>query len=350
MEGSNEEIITPLKKKSLLWLLGLLLAAGLVFGLLYNVRLSQLKSTLSSWSSLHLALAAVCALIAILMRGLRWGLILDQLGNRNYGLAMNMAHVGLMLNAIFPLRTGDLYKVFFVGRLGLLPYHKALIALIFERALDALVLYGFYIVSIFMLGETNKAHIDIYGAQVPKDYIANAFDSLALLIAGVFAFFYLLQLRVAKQILIAAYRLSRGFAHKGLRKLYVIHESFIEVVRQIRNPLSLALILILSLLPWILFAFSIYIVSLGFQGAQLDFTHAIFVASVALIAVQLPSIPGGWGLFEAGGVIAIVSYSSLNVPIAFSVVLMAHLCQYIPTILAGLFSQVILLIKPQLKT
>jgi uncharacterized protein (TIRG00374 family) len=347
---SNEKGIILKSLRKLIYsrfFLGLLIAVVLINSLLYNVNFGQLKSMLSSWNLIYFSLATFCALAAILMRGYRWGLIVDQLGKRDYVLAMHMTHVGLMLNAVLPLRTGDFYKVIFVGRSGTLSYHKAVVALIFERVLDILVLYSFYLFGLFMLGKPNSAPVDLFGENIPKNLITNAFDSLAVAIASVLMIFIFLQSRVAKKILIDVYRNGSGLFHSSLRKFYMTQKSFAEAVRLIRSPFHLAFIFILSLLPWLLFALSIHIVSYGIQGAQLDFIHAIFVASVALLSVQLPSVPGGWGLFEAGGVFAIISYSNLDISIAFSVVLMAHLCQYIPTIVVGLCSQLSLLFKPQ---
>ena len=331
------------------FILGLLIAVVLIYSLLHSVDFGQLKSILSSGNLFFFSLAILCTLTAILIRGLRWGLIVDQFGKSDYILAMHMTHIGLMLNAVLPLRTGDFYKVVFVVQSGVLDYHKAVVASIFERLLDILVLYGFYLISLLMLGKPNSVPVDLFGVNLPKNFIANAFDSFAILIVSVLMFFIFLLSRVAKNILIAVYRHRGGILHAGLRKIYMIQKSFIGAIRLIRSPFYLAVIFILSLLPWLLFALSIHIVSYGFQGAHLDFIHAIFVASVALASVQLPSVPGGWGLFEAGGVFAIVSYSNLDISLAFSVVFIAHLCQYIPTLAVGLYSQLLLLFKPPLK-
>lgn len=331
------------------FLLGLLIAVVLIYSLLYNIDFGQLKSSLSGWNLISVGLATFCALTAILMRGFRWGLIIGQLGRKDYALAMHMTHVGLMLNAVLPMRTGDLYKVIFVRQSGIFSYHKAVVALVFERVLDVLVLYGFYLVALVMLGRPNSTPIDLFGENIPKNLIGTAFDALAIVIASVLVMFIFLQSRAAKQILVAAYRHCGGFLHNGLRKIYMIQKSFAETVHMIRSPLHLAFIFILSLVSWLLFALSIHIVSYGFQGAQLGFIHAMFVASVALLSVQLPSVPGGWGLFEAGGVFAIVSYSNLDISLAFSIVFIAHLSQYIPTILVGLYSQLLLLLTPLLQ-
>ena len=125
----------------------------------------------------------------------------------------------------------------------------------------------------------------------------------------------------------------------------MFQKSFMGAIRLIRSPFKLSFICILTLMIWLLFVLSVYIVSYGVEGVRLDFIHIIFVTSVALLSVQLPSVPGGWGLFETGGVLAIVSYANLDISTAFSVVFIAHLCQYIPSIIIGLYSQVLLLIS-----
>jgi uncharacterized protein (TIRG00374 family) len=339
-------IFKPSTKSICLRLLfGLSLTGFLTYGLLYNVKFGQLKPMLVSWDLINLCLAMLCALTAILIRGLRWALIVNQLGKTHYALAMHTAHAGLMLNAVLPLRTGDFYKVMFIGRTGNLSYNKAVVALAFERLLDVLILYSFYLIPLLMMGNPNSVPVNLFGKNIPKTLIYNVFDSLAIVIITVILIFLFLQSRLAIKCLISAYLCSKGLFHKGLRKLYIFHKSFTEAVLLIRSPFHLAFICILSLLPWLLFALSVYIVSFGVKGVHLDFIHVIFVTSVALLSVQLPSVPGGWGLFEMGGVVAIVSYSNLDISTAFSVVFIAHLCQYIPSIIVGLYSQLLLLIS-----
>ena len=109
------------------FLFGLSITGFLTYGLLYNVKFDQLKSMLVSWDLTNLFLALLCALIAIFIRGVRWALIVNQLGTIRYTLAIHTAHAGIMLNAVMPLRIGDIYKVMFIGRTGKFTYNKALV-------------------------------------------------------------------------------------------------------------------------------------------------------------------------------------------------------------------------------
>tara|TARA_A100001015_G_scaffold104711_1_gene116221 strand:- start:903 stop:1946 length:1044 start_codon:yes stop_codon:yes gene_type:complete len=337
------------KSICLRFLFGLSITGFLIYGILYNVKFDQLKSMLVSWDLNSLCLALLFALIGILIRGVRWALIVNQMGKAHYALAIHTAHAGIMLNAIMPLRIGDFYKVMFIGRTGKFTYNKALIALGFERLLDLLILYSFYLITLLMMGMPNSVPVNLFGQNIPKTFISNSFNSIAIIIMIIAFILLFLQSRFVKKFLISAYFSSKGLIHKSLFKLYMFQKSFIGAVRLVRSPFQLSFICILTLSLWLLFALSVYFVSFGVEDVHLDFIHIIFITSVALLSVQLPSVPGGWGLFEMGGVLAIVSYSNLDVSIAFSVIFIAHLCQYIPSIIIGLYSQLILLISSPLE-
>ena len=99
-----------------------------------------------------------------------------------YILAIHTAHAGIMLNAIMPLRIGDIYKVMFIGRTGKFTHNKSLVALGFERLLDLIILYSFFLITLFMIGKPDSVPVNLFGQNIPKTFISNSFDSLAIII------------------------------------------------------------------------------------------------------------------------------------------------------------------------
>jgi uncharacterized membrane protein YbhN (UPF0104 family) len=97
----------------------------------------------------------------------------------------------------------------------------------------------------------------------------------------------------------------------------------------------------LSALIWGLQACSYYLFSLGSPGINLTYTEITTVMVIICIFISLPSVPGWWGLWEAGGVFAL-SLFGISAKDALGFTLANHAIQVIPVILIGFISAMIL--------
>ncbi len=96
-----------------------------------------------------------------------------------------------------------------------------------------------------------------------------------------------------------------------------------------------------SLLIWGLQAFSYYLISLGSPGINLTYYEITAVMVIICFFIALPSAPGFWGLWEAGGVFAL-SLFGISAKDAAGYTLANHAIQVIPVIIAGFASAMIL--------
>jgi uncharacterized membrane protein YbhN (UPF0104 family) len=105
----------------------------------------------------------------------------------------------------------------------------------------------------------------------------------------------------------------------------------------IRQPKAVAVCLLYSALIWGLQGISFFVVSLGCPGVDLSIAQATAVLTIICIFIALPSVPGFWGLWEAGGVFALALFG-ISSSEAAGYTLANHAIQMFPVILVGLAS------------
>ena len=80
--------------------------------------------------------------------------------------------------------------------------------------------------------------------------------------------------------------------------------------------------------------------ALGCPGIEISFLEMYAVMIILCFFISLPSVPGFWGLWEAGGVFALLIF---GVPAkeAAGFTLTNHVFQMVPVIIVGLVSSII---------
>jgi len=109
----------------------------------------------------------------------------------------------------------------------------------------------------------------------------------------------------------------------------------------IRYPKKIILCAGFSALIWGLQACSYYLVSLGSPGIDLTYLQITTTMVIICFVISLPSVPGWWGLWEAGGVFAL-SLFGIPAKDAAGFTLANHAVQVIPVIIIGFISAMIL--------
>jgi hypothetical protein len=105
----------------------------------------------------------------------------------------------------------------------------------------------------------------------------------------------------------------------------------------VKSPIKMVLCILLSVFIWIVQAASFYLFSLGTPGISLGFAEISAVMVIICFFIALPSAPGFWGLWEAGGVFALTLFG-VSTKDAAGYALTVHVIQLAPVIVAGLLS------------
>jgi hypothetical protein len=109
----------------------------------------------------------------------------------------------------------------------------------------------------------------------------------------------------------------------------------------IKYPKKIFVCACYSTLIWGLQISSYYLFSLGSPGIDLTYLEITAVMVIICFFISLPSVPGWWGLWEAGGVFAL-SLFGISAKDAAGFTLANHAIQVIPVILIGLHSAMLL--------
>jgi len=108
----------------------------------------------------------------------------------------------------------------------------------------------------------------------------------------------------------------------------------------IKYPKKIFICALYSCLVWVVAALSWYVFSLGSPGIHLSYAEMYAVMVIVCLFIAMPSVPGFWGLWEAGGVFAL-SIFGVTTNAAAGFTLANHGLQVFPVIIAGFISAII---------
>jgi hypothetical protein len=100
------------------------------------------------------------------------------------------------------------------------------------------------------------------------------------------------------------------------------------------------LCILLTVLIWLSAGLSYHVFAMGFIDLNLSFGQWMAILVVVCFFIALPSVPGFWGLWEAGGVFAMALFGVASDQAA-SYTLANHTLQILPVVAVGLVSAVV---------
>jgi uncharacterized protein (TIRG00374 family) len=128
-----------------------------------------------------------------------------------------------------------------------------------------------------------------------------------------------------------------NFTEKFKKRITLFIENIASGVALVKSPRRIIICFVYSSLVWLFTIYSYYAVSRGSPGIDLSAPEITAVMVVICFAIALPSVPGYWGLWEAGGVFAL-SFFGIGQKDAVGFTLANHAIQVIPVIVVGIIS------------
>jgi hypothetical protein len=174
------------------------------------------------------------------------------------------------------------------------------------------------------------------------------FKLLLLLIAGVIMVGFSatrkainsLIIRIPSLFFFAGSDFKEKIQRKACAPLVGFVENFASGFALVKHPTKICICLVLSVVIWVLAAFSYYLMAQGCPGIELSFTKLTTVMIIICFFIALPSVPGYWGLWEASGVFALIIFD-VSSKDALGFTLANHAIQMFPVIIAGFISAAI---------
>ncbi len=333
-------------------LLGIFLSALALYFAFRNVPLADLFSYLISINYIWVIPAVLVGMFTFVLRALRWQVLLAAVKKLNFWRVFHPMMTGFMLNSIFPWRLGEVARPIILKKKEKIPFSTGFATVAAERVFDVSVLIVFF--AIVLSNLEIDPHLSItFGSHILNSEtlvtISNGMLVLCfLLIAGI----VMVSIQRTRMLINGlVLRLPALFFWKSslfkekiragiCSRLVGIVENFAIGFSMVKEPKKVLACLLLSILIWSLSAFSLYVMSLGRPGIDLSFLELSAVLIIICFFIALPSVPGFWGLWEAGGVFAL-SIFGVSAKEAAGFTLANHAAQMFPVIIVGLISAIL---------
>ncbi len=334
------------------FLLGIVVSGVAFYFAFRNVPVSDLFSYLASINYFWVIPSIAIALLSFVIRVLRWQVIMASARQISFWRAFHPLMIGFMINCILPGRVGEVVRPVILRKQDNFPVSTGLATVAAERVFDV----GFLIVlfvTVFATVNINPDFTITFGNyRLNRDTLemisSGMFKVFMIIIAGIFMVTIQRTRHVINVLISKIPSLFFFLSPSGRSKiqetiskpLVGFVENFAEGFSLVKYPKKIVICLGLSLMIWYFSALSIYIMALGCPGIQLSFLEMTAVMIIICFFIALPSAPGFWGIWEAGGVFAL-SLFGVSTKDAAGFTLANHAVQAIPVIFIGFGSAVI---------
>lgn len=300
-------------------LLGLALSALFVYLGFRRVDANALVAEIARASVSLLSLVVVLKVLAFFLASVRTVLLLRPIGAYPLGVAFRSVLLAFTANNLFPLRTGELFRIDYLARHGSASRSSCLAVVLLERLLDSFVL-----LSIF-LGALPAAALG-FAAGRPLIYLGLSFVSAiaaATWISRRPAIFVALIRRIFSLVgerLSATMARQAGTFAEGLAGLH----SMPRVVGAVAATIAFWISSLVSIRIWF-WAFDL----------ALPWYAPVLVLGFAAFGSALPASPGQIGTYHY---FVILALTTLNVDpvVARSTAIVGHAVSFVPLTLAGI--------------
>ena len=341
------------KNITISFLVGLIISAAALYFAFRNVPLKALLRYMASINYLWTIPSIIVGLFTFVLRAYRWQVMLAAVQKLNFWRVFHPLMTGFMLNCTFPWRIGELARPIILKKKENIPFSTALATVAAERVLDVSSLIIFFTIVLANL-QIDPGLSMTFGSHKLNSETLIAINKgmmmmCLILITGIVivtvdksrGVLKGLILRLPALLLGSRMTLREKSEQTLCRPLIRIIDNFAAGFSLVKEPKKILTCLILTFLVSFLSAFPYFVMSLGCPGIDLTFLEISAVMIIICFFIALPSVPGFWGLWEAGGVFAL---SIFGVPAkeAAGFTLANHAVQMFPVIIVGFISAVLI--------
>jgi len=344
------------RKTTVSLLLSIAISALSLYLAFRNVPLKDLTAYLAAINVWWIIPAVAVVLISFALRALRWKIILASTQKIAFWPTYHPMMIGFMINCILPGRIGEVARPVILKKKEGVPFTAGLATVATERVFDAGLLIAFFAVVLAFVDIDPQVSIPFGQYTLNRDTLmAIGSGMFRLCLVGI-AGILVISIGTTQNLLIALIERLPGwlFFLKERQRAWVrnkvcalfisIIHNFADGFAMVKSPVKLAAVTGLSVVIWVLSAVSYYVMALGCPGLELTFIELSAAMIIICFFIALPSVPGFWGIWEAGGVFAMALF---GVPAreAAGFTLANHAVQMFPIIIAGMYSAVLTGVK-----
>ena len=323
--------------RSINWKLwaGLLISALFLYLAFRKVDLAKVWKVIQSADILFLSMAIVITFFQYVIRAWRWSILLEPVKKTGFPNRLHSTTIGFAANCILPARLGEFIRANYLGNSEGMSSSSTFGTIVVERLFD-----GFTLLLILLIG--------LIGTDFPVEwrYISGSLRSLG---------FLLLSLYILLIIFLLGFKYkARSFLNILDRALFFIPVRFRSKISDIIWNFSLGLVLVKGPYKWvqaIFFSFLLWLSAI-FQiqfiqqsiGLALPYMAPFLVLAMTSFGVMIPSAPGYIGTFHLAAQYGFIFYG-IGREEALSAAILYHAVSFLPTILFGFISFLLLNIQ-----
>ena len=342
-----------MKKNITIYLItGIAISALALYLAFRNVPVSDLLSYLISINYVWIFPAVLLVLTSFVLRVLRWQIILESSAKVSFWQAFHPLMIGFMINCILPGRVGEVARPAVLQKKENIPFSTGLATVAAERVFDVGILLILFAILVAMV--TIDPNLDIVFGKyhLNKETLVTigggTFKLLLLLIVGIIMVSFAKTRNVINRVIMwipylfffSGSEFKKKIQKKFCEPLVSFVENFTSGFALVKYPSKICICLGLSVFIWGIAAFSYYIMAQGCPGIELSFTEITAHMIIICFFIALPSVPGYWGIWEAGGVFALVLFG-VSSKDAAGYTLANHAIQMLPIMIVGFFSAMV---------
>ena len=339
------------KKLIISLVIGVLISTSTLYLAFRNVPLGQLIAYLGRINYWWIIPTVGMFFVTFLLRTLRWQLILKDVAAITYRQAFHPLMIGFMMNCVLPGRIGELARPVLLKRHHGIAVTSGLATVAAERVFDIFMLISLFALVFTSISSQSGLSQDYFGFHLSGAVLKSAALGMIRISLALLGFIILLTIGTTRRWIMALVSFTGHVLIKLIPRAkslierltgFSIHviDNFSIGLSMVRSPRRMLACTGLTIAIWAITALSYLVFAKGCPGINLSFMEWVTVMVVVCFAIALPSAPGFWGLWEAGGLFAL-SLFGVGKEDALGLILVNHAAQIFPVIAIGLISALI---------
>lgn len=340
------------KKTAISFFSGITISLLALYFAFRNVPFADLITYLKSINYLWVVPSTLIVFAGFALRAARWQLILNANHKIGFLSSYHPLIIGFMINCILPGRVGEVARPVILKKKDNVPFSTGLATVVAERIFDLFILIALFIFFLSTAKIDPNLIIEFGSYSLNSKTLEVVFSGMIKLSVLLFIGIIVVGLDPTRKIInriimglpFVLFFFGSSFKKKIQDKVCtpVVHiiENFASGFSFIKSPKLILICTIFSVIIWLLGALTYYVFSLGCPGINLSFAKMTSVMLIVCFFIALPSAPGFWGLWEAGGVFAMLLFG-VSEKDAAGFTLANHAIQIFPVIIMGLISAII---------
>jgi uncharacterized membrane protein YbhN (UPF0104 family) len=256
--------------------------------------------------------------VAVVIRGWRWQLLFDPGTRPPLGAVTRALLVGQLFNVILPMRAGEAARIVVLHQETRTSRVEALGTAVVERLYDVLALLLLVIAAAPFLPEVTWLDRAVV--------LAAALLAVVAVGAVVVARYGARPVRVALAPIAVLPVVTRAHTDAAAERLVL-------GLGALHRPALALPAFALSVVSWLVLAVSNWLVLVAFD-LGLGYAAGVLVLVTTTLSLVIPSAPGGVGVFEAGGLVALRAFG-IDDSTALSATVVLHALNVFPYLVAG---------------